>query len=93
MLAKVVFWGPEKAGRSTPPTAGYQPQIDAGGVYTSCRIKMLGREQVFEFDREYHVWLELLFPDEYGSRFSVGQAVDFYEGSKQIGTGTIIATP
>jgi hypothetical protein len=89
----VVFWGPERAGRSTPPPAGYHPQIDAGGVQTSCRVESLGREQVFEFNKESEVWLDLLFPGEYGSRFSPGQAVGFYEGSRQIGTGTIIATP
>ena len=62
-------------------------------MYTSCRIEPLGREQEFAFGTEYDVWLTLLFPEEYEPRFLVGQVIGFYEGSRQIGTGTILATP
>ena len=36
------------------------------------------------------VALRLLFPDLYQDRFSVGSTVRFYEGSRLVGTGTIL---
>lgn len=89
-LARVTFFGPEKGGRRTRPQSGYHPQVDAGGVYTSCTIESLDEEAMFEFDQEYTVRLRLLLPELYRDRFSLGSTYCFYEGSHLVGSGTII---
>jgi len=45
---------------------------------------------VFEFDRKYLVSLKLFFDERYGNRLHVGDAVNFYEGKKQVGKGVVI---
>ncbi len=89
-VAQVTFLGPEKGGRRTRPASGYHPQVDAGGIYTSCTIESLDEEKLFEFDRAYTVKLRLLFPELYRDRFPSGSAVRFYEGSHLVGYGTIL---
>jgi hypothetical protein len=89
-IARVMFWGHDKGGRSIPPQSGYHPQGDAGGGYTSCAIESLGTDTVFAFDREHLVSLRLLFPDRYRHLFAVGSAVRFYEGHHAVGEGTIL---
>jgi hypothetical protein len=89
-IAQVRFPGPDNGGRRTPPQSGYHPQIDAGGVYTSCVIESLGDETTFAFDTVYRVSLRLFFPDEYQDAFAVGSDVRFYEGSHLLGSGTIL---
>jgi len=89
-IASVVFLGPGKGGRKTRPESGYHPQVDAGDVFTSCAIECFDGETRWEFDTPYRVALRLLFPDLYQDRFSVGSTVRFYEGSRLVGTGTIL---
>lgn len=89
-IAQVVFPGPDKGGQQTLPQSGYHPQIDAGGVYTSCVIESLGDQTTFAFDTIHRVSLRLLFPDEYLDAFAVGSDVRFYEGSHLVGSGTIL---
>lgn len=89
-VARVVFFGPSKGGRSTPPRSGYHPHVDVGGITTSCSIEHAEQDHVFEFDHEYTVSLRLMFPEEYGHRLAVGSTVHFYEGSRLIATGDII---
>jgi hypothetical protein len=89
-VAHVTFLGPEQGGRRTPPQTGYHPQIDAGGILTSCLIEALGDETSFAFNTVYRVRLRLLFPDDYHAAFAVGGAVRFYEGSHLVGSGTIL---
>jgi len=36
--AGIVFWGRDKGGRDTPPKPGYHPQLDVGGMHTSCVV-------------------------------------------------------
>ncbi len=89
-LARVRFFGPDEGGRHSPPQSGYHPQVDAGDVYTSCAVESLDEEIVFEFDKEYTVRLRLLFPDLYRDRFAPGSVLRLYEGSRLVGTGTIL---
>ena len=56
---------------------------------TSCRILSRTDTQVFAFDRAHDIILELLFPDQYSSCFSVGDPVRLYEGGRQVGEGMI----
>lgn len=89
-VANVVFIGPKQGGRNTPPQSGYHPQIKAGDGYTSCVIESLGDESVFDFDKEHIVSLRLMFPAGHEDMFSVGSRVSFFEGSRLIGSGTIV---
>jgi hypothetical protein len=89
-IAIVTFLGPDKGGRRTCPESGYHPQIDAGGEYTSCIIENLDGGSSFAFDTPHRVALCLMFPDLYQDRFSAGSAIRFYEGSRLVGTGTIL---
>jgi hypothetical protein len=89
-IALVTFLRPDKRGRSTCPQPGYHPQIDAGGECISCAIENLDGEAEFVFDISHRVALRLLLPELYQERFSVGSAVQFYEGSHLVGTGTIL---
>lgn len=90
-LARVIIFRPQHDSGDWRPRPGYHPQVDVGGVLTSCKIESLGGESEFEFDREYVVRLRLLLPDLYGSRFVVGSDLTFYEGSRLVGRGTVIA--
>jgi hypothetical protein len=90
LIAEVAFLSPQQGRRRTPPQSGYHPQIDAGGVFTSCVIESLGEETTFAFNTLHRVSLRLLFPDEYHDAFAVGSGVRFYEGSHLIGSGTIL---
>ena len=89
-IARVTFLRPKVDPQGWRPRSGYHPQVDAGGVYTSCAIESLDDETEFEFDTEYTVRLRLLFPELYRDAFSVGSTVRFYEGSRPIGSGTIL---
>ncbi|MGO8948513.1 MAG: hypothetical protein ACLQUY_12805 [Ktedonobacterales bacterium] len=89
-IALVTFLGPDKGGRRTCPESGYHPQIDTGGEYTSCIIESLDGETSFAFDIPHRVALRLMFSDLYQDKFSVGSDVRFYEGSRLVGTGTIL---
>ena len=89
-IAKVVFIGPSRGGRDTPPQSGYHPQIKAGDEYTSCVIESLHDEAVFDFDAEHLVSLRLMFPEGHEDMFSVGSRINFFEGHHLIGSGTIV---
>ncbi|MGZ6322269.1 MAG: hypothetical protein ACXWQR_23550 [Ktedonobacterales bacterium] len=89
-VAKVVFLGPSRGGRNTPPQSGYHPQIKAGDEYTSCVIESLRDEVVFDFDKEHLVLLRLMFPEGHEEMFSIGSRVIFFEGHRLIGSGTIV---
>lgn len=91
--ARVVLFRPQHDPGDWRPRPGYHPQVDAGGVFTSCAIERLGDETVFEFEQEYTVRLRLLFPDQYRDAFSVGSTVRFFEGSRPVGRGTILDIP
>jgi hypothetical protein len=89
-IALVTFLGPDKGGRRICPESGYHPQIDAGGEFTSYVIESLDDETIFAFDIPHRVALRLLYPDLYLKRFSVGSTIRFYEGSRLVGSGTIL---
>ena len=89
-VAHVTFLSPQQGGRRIPPQSGYHPQIDAGGVLTSCVIESLAEETIFAFNAVHRVSLRLLFPDEVHDAFAVGSHVRFYEGSHLVGSGTIL---
>lgn len=89
-IARVKFFRPQYPSGDWRPRPGYHPEVDAGGVYTSCAIERLGDETVFEFEREYTVRLRLLFPEEYREALAVGSPVHFYEGSRPVGSGTTL---
>lgn len=90
ITAKVRFWGADKGGRYSPPYTGFHPQIEISGEYTSCSVESIDGEEVFGFDKEHRVSLRLMFPDRYPNAFEIGESVNLYEGSKQIGTGTVL---
>jgi len=89
ILARVEFMRSDRGGRYTPPQSGFRPQIVAGDVHTSCVVESLSGEVTFDFDKEYSVALKLMFPERYEACFSIGDAVELYEGSKVIGRGVI----
>jgi hypothetical protein len=89
-IARVKFFRPQHDPGDWRPRPGYHPQVDAGGVYTSCVIERLDDETMFDFEREYTVRLRLLFPEEYRDAFSVGSPVHLYEGSRPVGSGIIL---
>ena len=88
-IARIVFFGPSKGGRTTPPRSGYHPQLDVGGTYTSCIIEHSEHEYVFAFDHEYEVFLQLMFPEDYGHDLTVGSPVHLYEGDRLVASGVI----
>lgn len=87
--ARVTFWG--DGGRSKPPHTGYHPQIKIGSVFTSCIIDAAPGTSVFAFDKEYEVKLRLMSPELCGERLHVGDQTHFFEGSKQVASGVVIA--
>ncbi len=89
-IASVIFFRPRHDPTDWRPRPGYHPQVDTGNEFTSCAIESLSDETVFEFEQEYTVGLRLLFPDLYRDVFSAGSTVNFYEGSRSVGTGTIL---
>jgi len=89
-VARILFFGADKGGRYSPPQTGFRPQVDIHGIHTSCVIESLGGEVAFSFEREHRVSLKLMFPDQYPDAFKVGDALNLYEGSKLIGTGSVI---
>ena len=89
MLAKVVFFGPDKGGRHSPPEPGYRPQLNFGDVQTSCVIGEGEAVDQYDFDVEHLVSLRLMFADVYGDRVYSGASFSLCEGSRLIGTATI----
>jgi hypothetical protein len=73
------------------------PHVAIGGDQTSCIVEYLGpegeplEEFQFEFGQPYEVRLRLMFPEVYGQGLSIGSVVDFYEGSRLVAHGHIIA--
>ena len=90
-IANIIFYSSGKGGRYTPPQTGFRPQINIGGIHTSCVVNSLNGEQFFDFDKEYNVFLELMFPDQYELPCKGGDKISLYEGSKLIGEGEIVA--
>ena len=79
--------------RDWRPRPGYHPQVDAGGVFTSCAIERSGDETAFEVAQGYAVRLRLLFPDRSRDACSVGSTVRFFDGGRPVGRGTILDIP
>jgi hypothetical protein len=91
MLAALTFWDTQRGGRQRPPLNGFRPHLKVGDEFTSCKIESIDGVEVFEFEQEFNVQLTLMFPELYSDTFHVGDAVNFYEGSRQIASGTIVA--
>ena len=68
-IARVVFFRRLPDSGGWRPRPGYHPQLDAGGIFTSCAIESLGDETVFAFEQEDTVRLRLLCPDQYRDAF------------------------
>lgn len=81
----------DNRGRTNPPQPGYRPSIVIRGVYTSCSIESIDDAAVFLFEKEHRVALKLMFADQFPNAFSVGQTVEFYEGNRLVGAGTILS--
>ena len=77
-------------GRLSPPRSGFRPQIDVGGTHTSCVVESLVGSELLEFGKEHRVAIRLMFPSQYPNAFNVGDSVRLFEGSKLIGTGTVV---
>jgi translation elongation factor EF-Tu-like GTPase len=89
VIATVVFFGPDRGGRHSPPVCGYRPQLDLGDVQTSCIIDGGQGDEGYNFDVEYIVSLTLMFPAQYGERVRPGDRFALREGARQVGTATI----
>ena len=89
-VASLRFFGPTEGGRQTPPVTGFRPQIDIGGIHTSCVVTKLDGGEIFSFGEEHRASLALMFPDQYKVTFNVDDVVRLYEGSKLIATGRIV---
>jgi translation elongation factor EF-Tu-like GTPase len=88
LIATVVFFGPDRGGRHSPPGRGYRPQLDLGDVQTSCVIDSGDLIESYAFDIEHTVSLTLMFP-RYSDRVRPGDRFPLREGSRQIGVATI----
>jgi translation elongation factor EF-Tu-like GTPase len=89
--AKVTFIPHSQGGRQTPAISGNRSQLKVNDLFTSCIVHGETAEQVFEFEVEYEVTLELLSWDRYGDVIQVGMPVQLNEGSRMVGLGTIQA--
>jgi hypothetical protein len=49
-----------------------------------------GSIAVFDFDRDYHVLIELRFPEQYGHLLDSLEIVQLFEGSRLVGVGTVL---
>ena len=88
--ADIVFWGRDKGGRDTPPKPGYHPQLDVGGMHTSCVVTPQDSTiACFSFDIEYAVSLELMLEEVYRGRLGIGDVAKLFEGSRQVAEGKI----
>lgn len=89
-LAEIVFFGQDKGGRFTPPKSGFHPQVKIGEEFTSCIIHSVEEGiNVFSFNIPYQVKINLMFPQRYSDKLSIGQELFLFEGSKQIAQGKI----
>ena len=89
--AKVKFVAPDQGGRSIPAHSGTRSELKVNDLFTSCIVRGETDEQVFKFDVEYDVTLELLFWDRYKDVVHVGMLVQLNEGNRTAGLGRIEA--
>jgi hypothetical protein len=91
LKAKVMFVGPSQGGPRTPARSGTRSQLKVDDLSTSSVVRGDTEAQVFEFDVEYDVTLELMFWDRYKDSIYVGMPVELCEGSRTVGLGRIEA--
>lgn len=89
-IAIIEFFDFSNRGRINPPHSGFSPQINAGGIHTSCFIESVDGTEVFHFGLKHQVSLRLIFPEINTKAFVVGEDVELFEGSKLVGKGVII---
>lgn len=87
--AKVKFVSPERGGRKLPARSGTRSELKINDLFTSCVVHGITDEQVFEFEVEYDVILELLFWDRYKEAIHAGMPVQLNEGNRTVGLGKI----
>lgn len=87
--ASIFFLSTGSGGRLTAPQSGFHPQVDLGGVHTSCIVESLDGETLFSLGEEHKVSLKLMFPNQNQNPFKLAQVINLYEGDKRIGVGKI----
>ena len=90
IIAQVDFLGPDRGGRNTPPMSGFRPQVDVLGTHTSCLVESTEGKEVFPFGSIHSVSLTLMHAKHFPNALQIGDIVNFYEGNKLIGVGTVV---
>lgn len=92
LIARVTYLTTEKGGRRTPAGTGHRPHTKFDG-----NSNITPAEQVFEDEREYILpgessgaEITLVSREKFGKSIYAGQAFEFFDGDKLIGTGTVL---
>ena len=86
-LASVRFLLPAEGGRSTVAISGIRPHIRLGDVFTSCIVRSLTSDELFELGYEYDVNIEIIFWEQYGYLFREDVPIELYDGNRIIARG------
>ena len=89
--AKVRFIAPEHGGRKLPARSGTRSELKVNDLFTSCVVHGATEGQIFEFDVDYDVTLELLFWDRFKGVLYAGMSVQLNEGNRTVGLGFVEA--
>jgi len=87
MQARVRFLPASEGGRSTPAMSGIRPQLKVGEGRTSCIVRSIGEEELFQLGSEYEVELELIFKEEYEGKLNFNEPIQLFDGSRLIAAG------
>jgi hypothetical protein len=90
LIAMVEFLDSARGGRTTEPKSGFRPQLDMGGIHTSCTVESETGASTFNFGVQHRVSLQLMHAAHFAQSLPVGSPVRLYEGSKLIGQGQIV---
>lgn len=85
--ARITFVPESAGGRIAPALSGIKPQLKLGDVRTSAVVRAEDESQVFEPGRPYVVTIEVLFWEQYGSKFKLDDPVELFDGSRLIAKG------
>jgi hypothetical protein len=89
--AKIRFLTTAEGGRRTPAQSGVRPHLKLGDVFTTCIIRSLGPDSVFELGRVYEVTLEIVFWEQYGHLLREDEPLRFFDGDRLVAQGEVIA--
>jgi hypothetical protein len=88
--ARIKLLAHEEGGRLEPARDGIRPQLELGEIHTSCIVRSICGDQVFDSGVLYDVEIEIPFWEHYSALFDHDDPVRLFDGSRLIATGTYV---